>query len=69
MPPPPSRASRYSELAALQAEVLRESGLAFALPPKRMFGNLDPEFIMARRQQVCAVTVCRDGVMAGVLCA
>eukprot|EP00040_Diaphanoeca_grandis_P000325 m.15105 g.15105 ORF g.15105 m.15105 type:complete len:506 (-) comp10446_c0_seq1:50-1567(-) len=43
---------RYSMLEALQKEVKDESGITFALPPKRMFGNLKPEFITERRQQL-----------------
>jgi len=47
---------RYSDFAALDA-VLRGYGTDFSLPPKKVFGKMDSDFIEQRQRglQVCGI--------------
>lgn len=44
--------TRYSQLVELQRALVSETGLQFPVPPKKWIGNLNPEFILERRQQL-----------------
>jgi len=48
---------RYSDFAALDA-VLRGYGVDFALPPKKVFGKMDSDFIEQRQRGLQASYSC-----------
>eukprot|EP00039_Didymoeca_costata_P010615 m.143490 g.143490 ORF g.143490 m.143490 type:complete len:510 (+) comp14898_c0_seq6:334-1863(+) len=56
---------RYSEFDELNKQILAETGIALKLPPKKMFGNKDRDFIAKRRAglQDYMSQICKDPVL------